>query len=47
MTASGLDPITVDITRYKLDGIANEMQATRSTARPWRKAARSRSISRP
>jgi N-methylhydantoinase B len=23
-----LDPITVDITRYKLDGIANEMQAT-------------------
>src|SRR5579863_3391016 len=27
-TASGLDPITVDITRYKLDGIANEMQAT-------------------
>jgi N-methylhydantoinase B len=28
MTAAGLDPITVDITRYKLDGIANEMQAT-------------------
>jgi N-methylhydantoinase B len=23
-----LDPITIDITRYKLDGIANEMQAT-------------------
>jgi N-methylhydantoinase B len=23
-----LDPITVDITRYKLDGVANEMQAT-------------------
>jgi len=23
-----LDPITVDITRYKLDGIANEMQST-------------------
>src|SRR5215471_8706285 len=23
-----LDPISVDITRYKLDGIANEMQAT-------------------
>ena len=23
-----LDPITVDITRHKLDGIANEMQAT-------------------
>src|ERR1700749_4911870 len=23
-----LDPITVDITRYKLDGIAGEMQAT-------------------
>lgn len=28
MTANGLDPITVDITRYKLDGIAGEMQAT-------------------
>ena len=23
-----LDPITVDIVRYKLDGIANEMQST-------------------
>ena len=23
-----LDPITVDITRYKLDGIAGEMQST-------------------
>ena len=28
MTGSALDPITVDITRYKLDGIANEMQST-------------------
>ncbi|HTW54386.1 MAG TPA: hydantoinase B/oxoprolinase family protein [Stellaceae bacterium] len=28
MTATALDPITVDITRYKLDGIANEMQST-------------------
>jgi N-methylhydantoinase B len=28
MTAQSLDPITVDITRYKLDGIANEMQST-------------------
>src|SRR3984957_4636505 len=28
MTSTALDPITVDITRYKLDGIANEMQAT-------------------
>ena len=28
MTAAELDPITVDITRYKLDGIAGEMQAT-------------------
>ena len=28
MTSSALDPITVDITRYKLDGIANEMQST-------------------
>jgi len=27
MTAE-LDPITVDVTRYKLDGIANEMQST-------------------
>ena len=64
-----LDPITVDITRYKLDGIAGEMQSTllrqfvladrqggssmprrassRSMARPWRRAARSRSTSRP
>src|SRR5665213_3164131 len=25
---SDLDPITVDITRYKLDGIAGEMQST-------------------
>ncbi len=28
MTAAELDPIAVDITRYKLDGIAGEMQAT-------------------
>jgi N-methylhydantoinase B len=28
MTIAELDPIAVDITRYKLDGIANEMQAT-------------------
>src|SRR3984885_14766749 len=28
MTMTALDPITIDITRYKLDGIANEMQAT-------------------
>src|SRR6202046_978651 len=28
MTSTALDPLTVDITRYKLDGIANEMQAT-------------------
>ncbi|HEU0215861.1 MAG TPA: hydantoinase B/oxoprolinase family protein [Stellaceae bacterium] len=28
MTAAEIDPIAVDITRYKLDGIANEMQAT-------------------
>src|SRR5215813_3577661 len=28
MTPTGLDPIAVDITRYKLDGVANEMQAT-------------------
>ncbi|HWB48502.1 MAG TPA: hydantoinase B/oxoprolinase family protein [Stellaceae bacterium] len=28
MTAPELDPIAVDVTRYKLDGIANEMQAT-------------------
>jgi N-methylhydantoinase B len=28
MTGSALDPITVDITRYKLDGIAGEMQST-------------------
>jgi N-methylhydantoinase B/oxoprolinase/acetone carboxylase alpha subunit len=28
MTSTALDPITIDITRYKLDGIANEMQST-------------------
>ena len=28
MTSTILDPITVDVTRYKLDGIANEMQST-------------------
>jgi len=28
MTDAALDPITIDITRYKLDGIANEMQST-------------------
>jgi N-methylhydantoinase B len=28
MNSTALDPITVDITRYKLDGIANEMQST-------------------
>src|SRR5215467_9538709 len=28
MTAAGLDPIAIDITRYKLDGIAGEMQST-------------------
>jgi N-methylhydantoinase B len=28
MTSHTLDPITVDVTRYKLDGIAGEMQAT-------------------
>src|SRR5580658_7128537 len=28
MTMTALDPITIDITRYKLDGIANEMQST-------------------
>jgi N-methylhydantoinase B/oxoprolinase/acetone carboxylase alpha subunit len=28
MTTTALDPITVDITRHKLDGIANEMQST-------------------
>ena len=28
MTLTALDPISIDITRYKLDGIANEMQST-------------------
>ena len=28
MTTEALDPITVEVVRYKLDGIANEMQST-------------------
>ena len=28
MTTESLDPITVEVVRYKLDGIANEMQST-------------------
>ena len=28
MTSEALDPITVEVVRYKLDGIANEMQST-------------------
>src|SRR5687767_3819843 len=27
-TSAGIDPITADVVRYKLEGIANEMQAT-------------------
>src|ERR1700755_2301780 len=28
MTTESLDPITIEVVRYKLDGIANEMQST-------------------
>ena len=36
-----LDPITVEVVRYKLDGIANEMQSTLLRSRRNQASARS------